>query len=47
VGPNFLIEMRISGDEIVEGGMHVEEKPWNSFKMVQEYIDWVKFPPVS
>lgn len=40
VGPNFLIEMRISGDEIVPGGMHIEETV-EFIKLAQEYIDWV------
>ncbi|MDR0852266.1 MAG: NAD(P)/FAD-dependent oxidoreductase [Clostridiales Family XIII bacterium] len=39
-GPNFLIEMRISGDEIVPEGMHIEETV-EFVKMVQDDIDWV------
>jgi 2,4-dienoyl-CoA reductase-like NADH-dependent reductase (Old Yellow Enzyme family)/thioredoxin reductase len=40
VGPDFLIEMRISGDEIVPDGMHIEETV-EFIKTAQEYIDWV------
>ena len=40
VGPNFLIEMRVSGDEMVPGGMHIEETI-EFIKLAQEYIDWV------
>ena len=40
VGPNFLLEMRISGDEMVPGGMHIEDTV-EFIKMAQEYIDLV------
>jgi 2,4-dienoyl-CoA reductase-like NADH-dependent reductase (Old Yellow Enzyme family) len=40
VGKDFLIEYRISGDEIVEGGMHVEEVI-EFLKIAQEHIDLV------
>ena len=39
-GPDFLIEMRISGDEMVPGGMVIGETV-EFIKMAQEYIDWV------
>jgi 2,4-dienoyl-CoA reductase-like NADH-dependent reductase (Old Yellow Enzyme family)/thioredoxin reductase len=40
VGKGFPIEMRISGDEIVEGGMRIEEVI-EFIKLAQEYIDLV------
>jgi 2,4-dienoyl-CoA reductase-like NADH-dependent reductase (Old Yellow Enzyme family)/thioredoxin reductase len=40
VGPDFLIEMRISGDEIVDGGMRIEETV-EFLKTAQDYIDLV------
>jgi len=40
VGPNFLVEMRISGDEMVEGGMRIGEVI-EFIKLAQEYIDMV------
>ena len=40
VGPNFLLEMRISGDEIVDGGMRVDEVI-EFLKLAQKYIDLV------
>jgi 2,4-dienoyl-CoA reductase-like NADH-dependent reductase (Old Yellow Enzyme family)/thioredoxin reductase len=40
VGPDFMLDMRISGDEMVEGGMKVEEVI-EFIKMAQEYIDMV------
>lgn len=38
VGPNFLIELRISGDEIVDGGMRTGEVI-EFLKLAQKYID--------
>ena len=40
VGPEMGIEMRISGDEIVEGGMRIDETI-EFIKRAQEYIDLV------
>ena len=40
VGKNFILELRISGDEHVEGGMHIEEVV-EFIKLAQEYIDLV------
>lgn len=40
VGPDFLLDMRISGDEMVEGGMKVDEVI-EFIKCAQEYIDMV------
>ncbi|MDD5018242.1 MAG: NADH:flavin oxidoreductase, partial [Eubacteriales bacterium] len=40
VGPKCAIEMRISGDEIVKGGMRINETI-EFIKMAQEYIDLV------
>jgi 2,4-dienoyl-CoA reductase-like NADH-dependent reductase (Old Yellow Enzyme family)/thioredoxin reductase len=40
VGPDFILEMRISGDEIVEGGMRVPDVI-DFLKDAQEYIDIV------
>lgn len=40
VGPNFIVEMRISGDEIVPGGMRIDEVI-AFLKLAQEYIDLV------
>lgn len=40
VGPDFFLDMRISGDEMVEGGMQIEEVI-EFIKMAQEYIDMV------
>lgn len=38
VGPSFMLDMRISGDEMVEGGMKVDEVI-EFIKMAQDYID--------
>ena len=40
VGPNFLLDMRISGDEILEGGMRIDEVI-EFIKVAQQYIDMV------
>lgn len=40
VGPDFIVEMRISGDEIVPGGMKIDEVI-EFIKLAQEYIDIV------
>jgi 2,4-dienoyl-CoA reductase-like NADH-dependent reductase (Old Yellow Enzyme family)/thioredoxin reductase len=40
VGPNFIVEMRISGDEMVEGGMRIGEVI-AFIKLAQAYIDMV------
>ena len=40
VGQEFLIEMRVSGDELVPGGMGIDETV-EFIKLAQEYIDWV------
>jgi 2,4-dienoyl-CoA reductase-like NADH-dependent reductase (Old Yellow Enzyme family)/thioredoxin reductase len=40
VGEDFILEMRISGDEIVEGGMRIEEVV-EFLKTAQQYIDLV------
>jgi 2,4-dienoyl-CoA reductase-like NADH-dependent reductase (Old Yellow Enzyme family)/thioredoxin reductase len=40
VGPNFIVELRISGDEIVEGGMRIDEVV-EFLKEAQKYIDLV------
>ena len=40
VGPDFVLEMRISGDEMVEGGMRIDEVI-EFLKPAQEYIDAV------
>ncbi|NLB29105.1 MAG: NADH:flavin oxidoreductase, partial [Clostridiales bacterium] len=40
VGPDFLIELRISGDEIVDGGMRLPEVI-EFLKVAQKYIDLV------
>ncbi|MCD7790486.1 MAG: FAD-dependent oxidoreductase [Bacteroides thetaiotaomicron] len=40
VGDDFGIEMRVSGDECVEGGIHIEETI-EFIKLAQKYIDLV------
>ena len=40
VGDDFFLDMRISGDEMVEGGMKIDEVV-EFIKMAQEYIDMV------
>lgn len=40
VGPDFILDMRISGDEMVEGGMKVDEVI-EFIKCAQQYIDMV------
>ena len=40
VGPEFIVEMRISGDEIVPGGMRIGEVI-DFLKLAQEHIDLV------
>ncbi len=40
VGDDFIVDMRISGDERVEGGIHVEEAT-EFVKRAQDYIDMV------
>ena len=40
VGPGFIVEMRISGDEIIPGGMKINEVI-DFLKLAQEYIDLV------
>ena len=40
VGPDFLIELRISGDEILPEGMHTDQVI-EFLKLAQEYIDLV------
>jgi 2,4-dienoyl-CoA reductase-like NADH-dependent reductase (Old Yellow Enzyme family)/thioredoxin reductase len=40
VGDRLALEMRISGDEIMDGGMHIEEVI-DFIKVAQEYIDLV------
>lgn len=40
VGPEFIVEMRISGDEILPGGMRIDEVI-EFLKVAQEYIDLV------
>lgn len=40
VGPKFIVELRISGDECVEGGCHIEEVV-EFLKKAQEYLDLV------
>ena len=40
VGDDFFLDMRISGDEMVEGGMKIDEVI-EFIKMAQEYIDMV------
>ena len=40
VGPEFIVELRISGDEIVPGGMRVGEVI-DFLKLAQDYIDLV------
>ena len=40
VGPHFLLDMRISGDEILEGGMRIDEVI-EFIKVAQQYIDMV------
>ncbi|MDR0850907.1 MAG: NAD(P)/FAD-dependent oxidoreductase [Clostridiales Family XIII bacterium] len=40
VGPNFIVELRISGDEIVDGGMRINEVV-EFLKVAQEHIDLV------
>lgn len=40
VGDEFFLDMRISGDEMVEGGMKIDEVI-EFIKMAQEYIDMV------
>jgi hypothetical protein len=40
VGPEFIVEMRVSGDEIVPGGMRINEVI-DFLKLAQEYIDLV------
>ncbi len=39
-GPDFLIEYRVSGDEIVKGGMQIDEVCMFA-EMIQEYIDFI------
>ena len=40
VGNKIAIDMRISGDELIEGGMHIEETV-EFIKLAQQYIDSV------
>ncbi|NMA25085.1 MAG: NAD(P)-binding protein, partial [Clostridiales bacterium] len=40
VGPNFIVELRVSGDEIVPGGMRIDEVV-EFLKLAQEHIDLV------
>jgi 2,4-dienoyl-CoA reductase-like NADH-dependent reductase (Old Yellow Enzyme family)/thioredoxin reductase len=40
VGPEFIVEMRISGDEILPGGMRIDEVI-EFLKLAQEHIDLV------
>lgn len=40
VGPEFIVELRISGDEILPGGMRIEEVI-EFLKLAQEHIDLV------
>lgn len=40
VGDDFILDMRISGDEMVDGGMEVEEVI-EFLKLAQEYLDMV------
>jgi 2,4-dienoyl-CoA reductase-like NADH-dependent reductase (Old Yellow Enzyme family)/thioredoxin reductase len=40
VGDDFILELRISGDEIVDGGMRIDEVV-EFLKLAQEYIDLV------
>ncbi|UWG95535.1 FAD-dependent oxidoreductase [Dehalobacter sp. DCM] len=40
VGPDFIVEMRISGDEIIPGGMRIDEVI-EFLKLAQTYIDLV------
>lgn len=40
VGPEFIVELRISGDEIVPGGMKIDEVI-EFLKLAQEYLDIV------
>jgi 2,4-dienoyl-CoA reductase-like NADH-dependent reductase (Old Yellow Enzyme family)/thioredoxin reductase len=40
VGPDFPLEMRISGDEVVEGGMRIDDT-LEFLKIAQEYINLV------
>jgi 2,4-dienoyl-CoA reductase-like NADH-dependent reductase (Old Yellow Enzyme family)/thioredoxin reductase len=40
VGEDFLLELRLSGDEILPEGMRIEETV-EFVKMAQDYIDWV------
>jgi NADPH-dependent 2,4-dienoyl-CoA reductase/sulfur reductase-like enzyme len=40
VGPDFILEMRISGDEMIPGGMKIDEVI-EFLKMAQEYLDLV------
>ncbi len=40
VGDDFMLDMRISGDEMVDGGMRVEEVI-EFLKLAQEYLDMV------
>lgn len=37
-GNNFIIEARISGDELIEGGMHVEDA-CRFAEIIQDYVD--------
>ena len=37
-GENFIIEARISGDELIEGGMHVEDA-CRFAEIIQDYVD--------
>ncbi len=40
VGPDFIVELRISGDEMIEGGMKIDEVT-EFLKSAQAYIDLV------
>ena len=40
VGPDFVVELRISGDEMIEGGMRIDEVI-EFLKIAQQYLDLV------